>query len=214
LYPSSALQSSSVSEQTIQHVRSLPPRSLLPYTGEPSCLLSDIPNNAIGAYVPTCIWTNIEVHIGIVTASLPTIWPLLRAFATHFIRTVANPSKSLGLPSSSTIYTPTEPAIASFLSCSRRSGNSNNKNNTTDDEEAFVQLENIRPVSLAPSSGQDAVAKRASSDERRPSMTEAVMGKPEEMAGSRIQVSGGWTVSVESHIGMEQHGRSWVKLDG
>jgi hypothetical protein len=195
----------------MQHVRSLPLRSLLPHTLEPSCLLSDIPDNLIGAYVPTIIWTNIEIHIGIVTASVPAIWPLLRAFATNFIRIVAHCSKSLGLPSSGAIYTPPEPATPSFLGRNRRGGNSNNKNNTTDDEESFVELENIRPASLAPSSRQGTVAKRASSDERRPSMTQAVMGKPEEMARSRIQVCTDCTVSIESHIRIEQHERSFVK---
>jgi hypothetical protein len=195
----------------MQHVRSLPLRSLLPHTLEPSCLLSDIPDNLIGSYIPTIIWTNIEVHIGIVTASVPAIWPLLRVFATNFIRIVAYCSKSLSLPSFGAIYTPTEPTTPSFLGCNQRGGYSNNKNNTTDDEEGFVQLENIRPASPAPSSRQGAVAKHASSDERRPSMTQAVMGKPEEMARSRIQVCTDWTVLTESHIGMEQYERSFVK---
>jgi hypothetical protein len=74
-----------------------------------------------------------------------------------------------------------------------------------------VQLENIRPASPAPSSRQGAVAKHASSDERRPSMTQAVMGKPEEMARSRIQVCTDWTVLTESYIEMEQYERSFVK---
>jgi hypothetical protein len=195
----------------MQHVRSLPLHSLLPHTPEPSCLLSDIPDNVIGAYVPTCIWTNIEVHIGIVTASLPAIWPILRAFATNFIRIVAHSSKSLSFPSSGTTYTPTKPAIPSFLDRNRRGGNSKNKNNTTDDEEGFVQLETIRLASPAPSSREGAVAKRASSDEGRPSTTQAVMGKPEEIAESRIQVRTDWTVSTESHVGMKQHERSFVK---
>jgi hypothetical protein len=190
----------------MQHVRSLPLRSLLPHTPEPSCLLSDIPYNVIGAYVPTCIWTNIEVHIGIVTASVPAIWPLLRAFATNFIRIVAHCSKSLGLPLSGTIFAPTKPAIPSFLDRTRRSGNSKNKyNTTTTDDEGFVQLENIRLASPAPSSRQGAVANRASSDEGRPGKTQAVM------AGSRIQVRTDWIVSTESHAGMEQHERSFVK---
>ena len=211
-YPSSASQSSSSLEQTMQHVRCLSLRSLLPHTPKLSRLLSDIPNNVIGAYVPTCIWTNIEVHIGIVTASLPAIWPLLRAFATNFIRIVAHCSKSLGLRSSSTIYTSMELATPSFLDCNRRSNNSKNKNNTTtNDDEGFVQLENIGPASPAPSSRQGAIAKRASSDERRLSMTQAVIRKPEEIAGSRIQVRTDWTVLTESHIGMEQHERSFVK---
>jgi hypothetical protein len=42
-------------------------------------------------------------------------------------------------------------------------------------------------------------------------MTQAVMGKPEEMAESRIQVCTDWTVSMENHIGMEQHDWSIVK---
>jgi hypothetical protein len=42
-------------------------------------------------------------------------------------------------------------------------------------------------------------------------MTQAVMGEPEEMAGSGIQVRTDWTVSRESHIGMEEHSQSWVK---
>ena len=74
-----------------------------------------------------------------------------------------------------------------------------------------MQLENIRPASPAPSPREGAVAKRASSDERRPGMTQAVMGKPEEMARSRIQVCTDWTVSTESHIGMKQYERSFVK---
>ena len=175
--------------------------------------MSSIPDNVIGAYVPTCIWTNIEVYIGIVTASLPAIWPLLRAFATKFISVVAHPSKSLGFASNNTSYTPTKPSIPSLLDRNRRGGNSNNKNNTTDDDEGFVQLEDIRPASPAPSSREGAVAKRESSEERRPSTTQAVMGKPEEMDGSRIQVRTDWVVSTESHIGMEQHERSFVKWD-
>jgi hypothetical protein len=71
-----------------------------------------------------------------------------------------------------------------------------------------VHLENIRPASPAPSSRQVAVAKRASSDERRPSTTQVVVGKPEETAGTRIQVPTDWTVSTESYIGMDPHEQS------
>ena len=39
-----------------------------------------------GTYVPTCVWTNIEVMIGIVSASVPAFWPRLRAIATGSIR--------------------------------------------------------------------------------------------------------------------------------
>jgi hypothetical protein len=52
------------------------------------------------------------------------------------------------------------------------------------------------------------VAKRASSDERRPSTTQVVVGKPEETAGTRIQVPTDWTVSTESYIGMDPHEQS------
>jgi hypothetical protein len=194
------------------YVRALPLRSLLPHTLEPSCLISDIPDNLIGAYVPTIIWTNIEIHIGIVTASVPAIWPLLRDFANNSIRIAAQCSKSLGLSSSSATCTATEPATPSFLGRNQRGGNSNNKNITTDDEEGFVQLENIRPASLAPSSIQGAVAKCANSDEKGLAYAGG-MGKPEEMARSRIQACTGWTVSTESHIGMEQNERSFVKWD-
>ena len=69
-----------------------------------------------------------------------------------------------------------------------------------------MQLENIRPASPVPSSRQGAVAKHASSDEKQ-----AVMGKPEEMDGSRIQVRTDWVVSTESHIGMKQYELSFVK---
>ena len=39
-----------------------------------------------GIYVPTCVWTNIEVMVGIVSASVPAFWPLLRAIATGSVR--------------------------------------------------------------------------------------------------------------------------------
>jgi hypothetical protein len=78
--------------------------------------------------------------------------------------------------------------------------------------EGFVQLENIRPASPAPSSRQGAVVKLTNSDERGLAYAGCI-GKPEDMASSRIQVRPDWTVSTESHIGMEQNERSFVKWD-
>ncbi len=74
-----------------------------------------------------------------------------------------------------------------------------------------MQLENIKPASPSPSLRQGAAAKRANSDERRPSMTQEFVGKSEEMTGSRIRVRTDWTVSMESDIGIDAHEQSFVK---
>ncbi|MCJ1377479.1 hypothetical protein MMC17_000574 [Xylographa soralifera] len=81
-------------------------------------------------YVPTCIWTNIEVHIGIVSASVPALWPLLRALATGSVRSAT----SRDVNKSSTTN-PNNGHPKQFVGVGRR------KNNN--DEEGFVQLNDM-----------------------------------------------------------------------
>ncbi|MCJ1403213.1 hypothetical protein MMC11_006436 [Xylographa trunciseda] len=81
-------------------------------------------------YVPTCIWTNIEVHIGIVSASVPALWPLLRALATGSVRSAAPRDVN-----NFSTTTPHHQHPKQFAGLGRR------KNNT--DEEGFVQLNDI-----------------------------------------------------------------------
>ncbi|MCJ1282374.1 hypothetical protein MMC26_001697 [Xylographa opegraphella] len=81
-------------------------------------------------YVPTCIWTNIEVHIGIVSASVPAFWPLPRAVATGSVHP-ASPRDG----QHSSAADPNNGLTNRFIAIGRRMNNSN--------EEGFVQLTNI-----------------------------------------------------------------------
>jgi hypothetical protein len=183
----------------------------MPVTNKP-------PQNT-GVYVPTCIWTNIEVHIGIVTASIPAFWPLLRALATGSVRAVTQSRTGPSHVMSAPPMTGTPP---SFLSRGRR-GASSQSRPAHDDEEGFVYLKDITGSSPVPSRQGD--LERASSEERGgaglksgPVVVEkAVLGagkqgrswREERMA--RIQVRSDWTVSTESNVGRERQERSFLK---
>jgi hypothetical protein len=171
-----------------------------------------------GVYIPTCVWTNIEVHIGIVTASVPAFWPLLRALATGSVCRVTDRTHAAGSSGPSDM-TPNTRTIPSFLTRSRR-GNTHNNTTFRDDEEGFVYLKDIVSASPATSSRcghGDADVERGSTEERERGGGGKVVAMPGvvEKAGrggnARIQIQKDWTVSTESYVGMDSHERSFLK---
>ena len=112
--------------------KTLPVSTPTPGLGDKSLII-----NYTGTYIPTCIWTNIEVHVGIVSASVPALWPLLRALATGHLRGgTSQHGQSRG-------------HSAAELNRSSRNGNRNasrqysNRRKIADDDEGFVHLADI-----------------------------------------------------------------------
>lgn len=150
-----------------------------------------------GSYVPTCIWTNVEVHIGIFTASVPAFWPLLRAMATGH---VLSPSQRQRTNTTGITGPNTAP---SFLSRSRRAKNTAN---THDDEQGFVYLKDMGSDSPAPSRQGPP---ESDSEERGVRFT---VPKQSQEKTTRIQVRNDWTVSSECYVGRKaENERSFMK---
>lgn len=95
--------------------------------------------NRIGTYVPTGVWTNIEVLIGIVTACVPAFWPLLRAIATGKFR-ASNPRSATDLKGSNRTHSQSEPKM--FLS----------RSNNVDNEKGFLHLHEVPTMETWPTS--------------------------------------------------------------